>query len=229
MKKLLAVLMVLSLFVVLPGCQKETSVENGNNIIPNPNPNPGSNSNSYHPLTSGSFWKYKDSTTGGFTTMTALNLTQTINNRLYTAIKTTNGAQLDTVYAAVVGPDYFYYFNLSSPGGAPIDLLYHYLNDTASVGYEWEYNAGTGNGFTAIVNTSIIEKGITVTINGQTYQNVIHSRMELNYDIMGMILPFGTYDYYVARGVGIVRIRAVADQFGTYITTCSDLVDYHIN
>lgn len=216
---LCAVLAVFSLV----SCQKEVD-----NVLSPTNTNPGNSSN-YQPLTLNTYWKYKDSLTGNVSQATMLNRTKLINNRNYTAALSTMGQQKDTAWMAVDGPNYFVYANVVSPNtGAPASLLFHYLNDTASVGYSWEYDAGHGNNMPAIVRTTIIEKGISHTVEGKTYSNVIHTRMELSYDIFGTVMKFATYDYYIAKGVGIVRTRTLIDVMGTRMETSSNLVEYQI-
>jgi hypothetical protein len=209
--------------VILVSCQQEVDPD----LITTPNnPNNGNTADSYQPLTAGSFWKYKDSASGGLSTLTATSVSKIINGRTFTGVLAANAASTDSVWMASPKPDYFYQVKGFSPNtGAPYNLLFHYLNDTAAVGYEWEYPAGQGNGFAATIHTTIEEKGLTVTIAGKTYTNVIHTSMELSYDITGMV---GVYDFYVAKGVGIIRIRFEMDTFGFTTTTCSDLIDYHI-
>ena len=117
---------------------------------------------------------------------------------------------------------------MSPNTGAEYDLLFNYLNDTASVGYNWTYTAGQGNGFTAYVKTTIIEKDITVTVSGVTYPNVIHTKLDFYYDISGIIMDFADYDYYIAKNVGIVRVRSNISGGGVSLQTSSDLIDHHI-
>lgn len=240
MKRILPALLWALSSVIFFSCAKEKSLENG--IVPSGTGGSGgsggtgggtgggnTNPNTYHPLTAGSYWKYKDSASGAFSMLTATNRTRTISNRLYSVITTTAGTQNDSLYAAVIGPDYFYYINTVSPNtGAPASLLFHYLNDTASIGYQWQYNAGSGNGYPATIRTEIVEKNITVTVAGHSFPNVYHTRLVLSYD-MGTLMEFGTYDYYIARGVGIIRIRTDFSAMGFNTPACSDLVDYHIN
>jgi hypothetical protein len=219
--------------VLLFSCQQEIDP----NILSNPpsgggtgGGTTGNTANSYHPLTAGSYWKYKDSATSAITTMTATNHTVTKNNILYTIITATNTSQTDTILAASPKPNYYYNVSGASPNtGAPFDLVMNYLNDTASVGYQWQYTAGQGNGFTAYFHCSIVEKNITVNIGGHSYSNVIHTHMLLSYDIFGMPMDYVNYDYYIARGIGILRIRSNLSALGSSFETCSDITDYHIN
>jgi hypothetical protein len=214
--------------ILLYSCQQEIdpSIITGNN---NGNNNNNNTSNSYQPTGSGSWWKYKDSASAAISTSTATSLTKTINGIVYTKVVSVSGAQTDTGYYASPSPNYYFSAAGQSPNtGSPYDLTFHYLNDTASVGYNWTYNGGQGNGFTAIFKTTILEKNLTVVVAGKTYTNVIHTRMDLVYDIFGTQIDSGWYDFYVSKGVGIIRIRANPGNFGASFTTCSELIDHHI-
>lgn len=221
------ILPLLCLFIF--SCQKELDDTLGP-VNPGGGGNNGGNTTgSYHPLTAGSWWKFKDSATGTFSTLTATNQTVTRDNILYTVLLSSTGTTTDTALAYAVAPNYKYRMKGLSPNtGAPFDITFHFLNDTASVGYNWTYVAGQGNGFTATIKTSIIEKNISVTVQGKNYNNVIHTKMELSYNIFGVDMDFGSYDYFIAKSVGIVRIRASLGQFGVSFDSCSDLVDSHI-
>ena len=225
MKKITTVLSVL-LSLALFSCQKE--VDSSILTSPGTGNNTGGNTGGYQPLTSGSWWKYKDSTSGGFSTLTAINYTKTISNILYRGVISSPSQQSDTAYQAAPAPNYYMYQKGFSPNtGAPYDLLFNYLNDTASVGYQWSYVAGSGNGFTAHHTVTIIEKGITLNVSGHNYTDVIHTRLDFSYDL-GMIMNLGVYDFYTAKNIGIVKVRAEIGGFGSFVKTCSDLVDYHI-
>jgi len=151
---------------------------------------------------------------------------RTINNIAYTGIKASNNP--DTAWAASPKPNYYIAGQGTSPAGAPYNIVFHYLNDTASAGYSWEYIGGQGNNFTAHFKTTIIAKGLSMAVEGKNYTNVIQSRMVLFYDIFGTLMQFATYDYFVAKGVGIIKLRADLNAFGTSMQTCSNLVDYKI-
>lgn len=220
-----ALCLLLSLFII--SCQKETSQEQNG-----PGGNGSSNNNAtYYPLTEGTWWKYKDSVTGNITLQTITKKTKTINNIVHTGIiGSINGVQSpDTAWAAAHRPDYFLTAEGVSPNtGAPFDFTFHFLNDTASVGYNWEYDAGHGNGFTAYLKTTIIERGIAKKVAGKNYTNVIHTRLELFYEIFGTVMKFATYHYYIAQGVGIVRIESEISNMGFSFKTSGDLIDYQI-
>ena len=227
MRKLFLSLLSVS-SVMLFSCQKEIDPA----VLPNSTGSSGNNnntSNSYFPLTAGTWTQYKDSATGRITKMTVTNRTTVRNNRLYTVVLSTTNSVTDSMLVAVIGPDYYHTFYGYSPNtNAPFDLTFYFLNDTASVGRSWYYNAGQGNGITAYITTRIMEKGLSLTIQGKPYTNVIHTRMTLAYDLGGIVVDFADYDYYLAKGIGMVRVRGKMDQLGVFIETCSELTDYHI-
>lgn len=149
---------------------------------------------------------------------------------MYTALVGTNGTQTDTSWFAAPQPNYYITLKGNSPNsGAAFDLTFHYLNDTASVGYSWQYKAGQGNGFTAHIKTTIKERGISMIVEGKTYTNVIHTELVLSYDLFGIILDFGSYDYYVSKGVGIIKVRTEVASFGVAFSACTNLIDHKIN
>jgi len=230
MRKLFSACMLVVLSLFLFSCEKEKSFQD---IEPGSGNNGGGSNTSgnYYPLTAGSWWKYKDSVTGVITTQTATNVTKTIDNILYTGlVGGTNGVQSpDTAWAAAAIPNYYLTAEGVSPNtGASFDFAFHYLNDTASVGYNWQYIAGQGNGFVSYIKTTIMERNITKTVAGKKYNNVIHTKLDFSYDIFGSVMHFATYDYYIAEGVGIIRIESELFGAGLAFKSSGDLIDYHI-
>lgn len=208
------------LLFVLASCQQETS------DLEQPGSG-GAGSDTYLPLTANTQWKFKDSLTSDQTTLQVLNTTKVFDGRQYTAVLGSNSQQTDTFYMAHQGADYFNYAEVDN-GTSSGRFLFHFLNDTAAVGRSWEYVAGQGNGFTAYFKTTILERGISRTVGTHNFNDVIHTRMELSYDIMGERMSFGFYDYYVAKGIGIVQVKSRLGGFGAYMSTSSDIIEYQI-
>jgi hypothetical protein len=211
------------LLVALSSCQKEVTDPN----LESSNGDTGNTAITFLPLTKNTYWKYQDSASGDVTTMTVLDQTKTINGRLFTAVLGSNSIQADTVYMAKQDHDYFTYAEVNN-GTSSGTLLFHFLNDTAAVGQSWEYLAGQGNGFTAYFKTTVVERSLSRTVHGKTYTNVIHTTMELSYDIGGQRLSAGTYDYFTAQDVGIIQSKANLGMSGFDMTVSSDLIDYQI-
>jgi len=182
--------------------------------------------NTYLPLTSGTYWKLKDSASGTIQTNTVTAVTKTINNIVFTAVA--NDQSADTAYMANDGNNYYLYENVIAPNGNSAAVLLHYLNDSASVRQNWQYAAGSGNGYTINIKGEVIEKGVSINLNNKTYANVIHTRLHMSFDVLGTIVDVGYYDFYVAKGIGIVQVRTHLDFMGTTIQSLISLVDYHI-
>lgn len=223
MKKNLLFLLILAF--AFTSCQKEVSEEAPDNT---------ETRDSYQPLTAGSYWKYKQ--TGDFAGESTVMVTS--NKQTFDGIQFVQltGDAASGAYGSswfgIKGNNYYLRSAGNSPNtGAAFDLTQLYLNDKEAVGYNWDFTGGHGNGFTAELPGKIIEKGITLTVQGRTYSDVIHTQVNLTYD---MPAPFGNvsyafYDYYVAKGVGIVKIVSEGDPaMGIDISAVSELVEYKI-
>ena len=55
-----------------------------------------------------------------------------------------------------------------------------------------------------MVNT-IKEKNTTKVVNGKTFTNVIHTQVDLQYDLGGGFQSVAVYDIYLAKGVGMIE------------------------
>jgi len=232
MKTLFSVLTLMSTLFLF-SCQKEADFNDpslANNSNSTGSGSAGTTSkNSFHPLTTGTWWKFKDSISGMVSTGTVTNVTKTINSITYKAMYSVMGSQKDTSWMASPEPNYYLTAKGITPSGGSFDLFFHYLNDTAQVGHNWQYSAGQGNGFAAIVTTTIVAKNLSMTVAGKNYKDIIQTRLELSYNIMGSPMEMGSYDYFIAKGVGIVKVRSKLGMMGiTMLETCSDLIDYSI-
>lgn len=225
MKRILYTLLVLS--VATTSCQKDISseIEDGTGTQ--------AGKDSYQPVNKGSYWKYKQ--TGIFAgeyEMVSTGQTQTIDGILYTSFTDGSGGTAGQMMLGKKGSNYYLRAAGNSPNtGAPYDLTQLYLNETEAVGFTWDFLGGHGNGFTARTPGKILEKGISLTVQGKTYTDVIHTQIKLQYV---MPAPIGqieaiTYEYYVAKGVGMIRIESAGDPVWTGgITSVSELVEYSI-
>lgn len=226
MKKINFVLLFLTASVFLISCQKEVSTELGSQT--GGTGTGTGDKTSYYPTTTGSWWKFKDTASGSTSTSTMVNRTKSVNGITYKALINDVNTR-DTAWVASPQPNYYLYIKGVSPNtGASYDMLFHYLNDTASVGKNWQYTAGQGNGFTAQIQTTIVERNITMTVAGKSYSNVIHTQLILTYDIFGTSLDAMMYDYFTAKGVGVIKVRSEGLSLISGFKACSDLIDYSI-
>jgi len=194
MKKILSIL-ILGGAVVLAGCSKKN------------NPGPAS-SDSYLPVTSGSTWTYND-VVGGSTsqlTMTITGGTTTINVKTYYVGKSVSPVKGTT-------DAYFYVANHSyamraTAASVNVTLEMQLGNDAQNAGYSWTTTPtdnGTVNGVSARMVNTIKEKNTTKVVNGKTFTNVIHTQVDLQYDLGGGFQSVAVYDIYLAKGVGMIE------------------------
>ncbi|HSZ86366.1 MAG TPA: hypothetical protein VK787_10060 [Puia sp.] len=207
------------LFMMTTSCGKELSVETIQKdsipIIPD---------TTYQPLETPSFWVYQDSATSIKDTLTTTDSLVTINSKVYTVFHNSSAGQTADEYFNISSHNYYTFGNFGN-GLDSIELLY--LNDTASPGYDWQSIAGSVNGFPAQVQGQIIDTGLTVTIGSNTFTHVIHSEITIEYNVgSGFQTPYAVYDYYVAKGIGIIKIEENFPTLG--ITATSFLISYKI-
>ncbi|HNP53964.1 MAG TPA: hypothetical protein PKK69_05090, partial [Ferruginibacter sp.] len=129
-----------------------------------------------------------------------------INGRSYRKFSHKSGG---TDYYNITGNSYYQYRNTNGAGGLNIAIEDLYLKDNANVGDNWSQsvNVDLGGGFTVPVTftNSVLEKAISKTVNGITYNNVYH----LKTDITVTGLPAGTVvsniQNYYAPKVGLIE------------------------
>jgi hypothetical protein len=199
-----------ALFIVLSSCQKEINIQLDPSGSGAGNGNGSGTGMNYQPTTKGSYWTYKS--TGARTyesTSTSTGVKKAVNNINYTIITTLNaGSPASESMYGMKGRDYYMSAAGVSPNsGATFDITFRYLNDTAAVGYKWDHIAGQGNGFLAQTRGEIIARNLTMTVAGKSYKEVIHTKVELDYEIPGFgLLPAAVYDYYVANNIGLIKV-----------------------
>ena len=185
--------------------------------------------NSYQPVTKGSYWTYQENASGDLdtSTTTITGFSTAINGRAY--------YQVSTSYRSQVFPTDSGYFSNSGHiyttlGKSESDTLEtYYLNDTTAVNGSWiakVNGSGTLSGYPARFAGQIVEKNISRTVNGKSFVNVIHTKGYLQYDY-GTGSGYTTvisFDYFVAKGIGIIE----EDASGSGFTTVRTILDYSI-
>jgi hypothetical protein len=75
-----------------------------------------------------------------------------------------------------------------------------------------------------------MERDLTMTVQGRSYKNVIHTRVNLQYEIFGVTtMSYMFYDYYVAKGIGIIKIVSEGDpDMAPGISATTELLEYQI-
>lgn len=172
-------------------------------------------------MAAGSYVKYRTvtGTQVDTSTNTMTGNTTIINNKLYGVI-TTNSV----TYGSSTG--YFsninhVYTERATSIYAGVTLELEYLIDNVGVGTTWiapVTDNGTINGLPARLLGAITEKNITKTVSGTTFKSVIHTTLQLQYDYGSGFETSATYDYYIAKGVGIIEGDAVITFGGIVVT-----------
>ncbi|RCH54541.1 hypothetical protein DJ568_12020 [Mucilaginibacter hurinus] len=185
-------------------CRKDISAFGGRN--------PGSpdTSKGYLPITKGSYWKIVSDIVGSAKDTALQTVTGrivTINGKPYHEVSTESilyGRQTSYLY---VGEHKYLSRSTSLREGVTAELVY--LVDTAAVGDTWETSLtddGLVNGFPAKLVGKLIEQDIKKTVAGITYNNVVHTTLDIQYNVNGTgFTSYGTYDVYLAKGVGVIQ------------------------
>ncbi|WP_299354404.1 hypothetical protein [Mucilaginibacter sp.] len=231
-------LFLYALMFVALGCKLDKSVSPGGaDSLKTTGGTSGNTVDSYQPATKGTYWKYSatimntqaqppvNMTELQTTTMTGATIT--INNKVYYTANSVVDTMKGYVYFYHGNNTYSYRSNLISPD---VVVEYVYLKDNAAVGVTWTSpitDSGKINGTPAQIVGSIIEKDISITLAGKTFTNVTHTQLLLQYDTGTGFSTFQNMDYYIAKGIGIIRIYTKNIQFST--TTSNNIItDYTV-
>ncbi|MBK0378031.1 hypothetical protein [Mucilaginibacter segetis] len=190
------------------------------------------NSASYQPFTNGSTWSYRNETNSipGFpgqaevdttiNTMTAD--TKVFTGRKFHLIKSVTGSDIVENY---FGFDNHVYYNHSVDDLVDGELELPYLNEETAIGGTWIAPLQFEDAPESQAKGTIVEKDITKVILGKTYNNVIHSKLELQSKLDGQFVTVFTFDFYVAKSVGVI---AVYSSYNGNQLSKSELISYNI-
>jgi len=185
--------------------------------------------NNYQPVTKGSYWTYEENASGDLdtSTTTMTGYSTAINNRTYYRARTVYRSDTSATDSGYYSNEGHIYTTLGQSEGEPLET--YYLNDTTAVNGTWiakVNSSGTLGGKAARFAGQIVEKNLSKTVNNQSFINVIHTRVYLQYD-NGTGAGFTTaitFDYFIAKGIGIIE----EDASGTDFTTVRTILDYSI-
>ena len=196
----------------------------------NDKPDDISDSGAYQPFTPGSTWNYhndyliadKPGDPVADTTVNTMTAgTKLLNNKTFHQLISVTGRETEEDYLCI--KDHLYYNYTVDTDNNTLELPY--LSEETSLNSNWIAPITfMGSGATQIKGT-ITEKNVAKTIRGKTYQDVIHSKLELqalNNKVYTTIL---TFDFYVAKNIGIIAIYTAQD--GTVLSK-SELISYSI-
>ena len=147
--------------------------------------------------TSGSTWNYQSvdnmtSTTTPYT-LTSTSNDSIINGRSYHVFNYTDANGTSSEYYSISGNDYYQYTELSAQL-PPLELKY--LVDNVPTGTSWtqplalsQTQQGVTLNFNATLKYTVEEKGSSVTVNGNTYNNTIKVKTEITNPSISSSLP----------------------------------------
>ena len=173
----------------------------------------------YMTFTTASSWNFErisdPSSTSPDTTsfsITSSNRDTTIGTRQYHVFTNNNGGPNEYYYNN--GSDYYTYRKLPADfGDTYVEIIY--LKDNAPVGTEWSQSYPinySGLAFTLVLSNKIEERGLTKTINGKEYKDVI--RVSTNISATGIVLPYTLSDevnYFYAPKYGSIKEETKID------------------
>jgi hypothetical protein len=188
-------------------------------------PKPGS-SDSYLPVTSGSTWTYNDVAVGGNAgtlTITMTGATSVINTKTYYVISSNSSSRGTT-------PGYYYAANhvyaiRSTNAAAGVTIELQLGDDSKAVGYSWTTSPtdnGTVSGFPARTVNTVKEVNVSKVVNGKTYNNVIHTQIDLQYNLGSGFQSTALYDVYLAKGVGMIETDSSVNGVSTETETLTN-------
>ena len=169
---------------------------------------------SYANTTIGSSWTYHQTDLSGTNssldyTVTSGSNDTTINSRKYHVYQYSYGG---SEYLAVDGHNYYQYDSIPITGGINIERLY--LKDDVSAGDTWKQDFSiTIPGFPIpiplTVQNTMAEKGISMTVNGKSYSNVIHVTTTLSASGVPSSALSSAIDSYYAPDYGLIQNTTV--------------------
>ncbi len=174
---------------------------------PAPTPNP---TNNFMNMKAGSTWNYEVTnntpppSTSSYT-LTSTNRDSTIAGKQYHVYTNSNNGASEYYY--VSGTDYYTYQSLPAAlGGSKVENLY--LKAGAAVNSSWSqlYNISFNSLPLAVtVVNKIEEKGISRTVNGISYNNVIHVSTTISVAGVPPASLVTDIDYYYAPNHGLIE------------------------
>jgi len=163
---------------------------------------------SYIPLTAFSTWSYLVTGTDGNDTLTVklTGAATVINGKTYYNANSTYRRKGS-------GAGYFFranhlYGSLASNTAAGLSVEFEFLNDTTPTGESWisaPTDDGMLNGVPVRTVNTIKEVNVSKRVGDQTFTNVIHSEVNLQYNYGAGYENSAVYEFYFAKGVGMIE------------------------
>ncbi len=212
--------------LILAACEKEYSAENG--YLPGAGGNNGGGggggttgckSCTYQPWCDGSVYTYID-TSGGTGTPSTSTLDiisdTTIDGKTYAKTLSEGNYSYHNCTAGVTS---LVAFNAVTGGGSTVERVNTtILKENSPVGTTWTEINPTAAGVDNVYDYEIIAKGISRTVLGVTYPDVIqvHQVLSVTIPIFGA-MDISETDYYFAKNVGLIESEITDALLGTQV------------
>lgn len=203
---------LLFLAVIFTSCQKELNFDDtpgGGTAAP-------CKSCSYIPWCNGSKYTYIDTTFGtGTTSVQILNIVKdtTIDGKVFQKFSNPGA---DGYYNCTSGVSTVIAYSVPSSGGTVMKIEQTELKANEPVGATWSNSISNGLGQNVDYNFKLVAKGLSKTVLGVNYTDVIqvHLVLSITVPILGSIVV-GESDYFYANNIGLIdNINFTADPFG---------------
>ena len=168
----------------------------------------------YMTFSAGSSWNYQQNNAGSITnyTVTSTSRDSLILGKTYHVFTNSSGANQ---YFNVTGNDYFQFDSIKLAGVAQsIDRLY--LKEDAAINGAWSQSISfilpgvpIPGGVPLTINNTVSEKGISRTVNGIVYTDVIHLQTTLTSTLIPAASLTSTIHTYYARKYGLIENSTV--------------------
>nr|WP_294943928.1 hypothetical protein [uncultured Mucilaginibacter sp.] len=188
----------------------------------------------YQPFTTGSTWSYRNETESvpglasaaeadiDTTVNTMTDATKVYNGKIFHKLISVTGIETESTYFGFTN---HIYYNHSFNEDADAELELPYLNEETAVNGTWVTPLLVEGAPDSQLLGTIVEKNISKPILGKTYNNVVHSKLELQSKIGGTFTTIFSFDFYVAKNIGVVGIYTSYN--GTQFAK-SELISYSI-
>ncbi len=183
----------------------------------------------YSPLTTGSSWTYdytENASAKQPFTLTVTGKDTVVNGRTYKVL--TSSDDTENKYLAKSDSNYYRFASFADIGS--FEELY--LKDNRDVNSTWT-SAQTFNYSGSAIPANLIytvkEKGVSHTVNGTAYNDVIHIRLDIS-----VMLPIignsniGGGDFYYAKDIGLIENSISVGALGQTFTSTEQLTAHQI-
>lgn len=177
----------------------------------------------YSPLSAGSSWTYnftENASSAKTFTLTVTDKDTVVNGRTYKVLTNSDGSQNN--YLAKSDSNYYRFAAFADIGS--FEELY--LKDNREVNSTWPGTAtinylGSPFPLVADLTYTIKEKGISHSVNGKAYNDVIHIRLDIDIALAGGNVGGG--DFYYAKDIGLIENNISLTFLGQSYTSKQEL------